>query len=782
MPAPNKSTVETPSALPQLTRICPLEISVRKARTKRVDGADLPARCFVIVGDAERTATWSIPLIVPGNEASTKNLIRNALAEFDTIEILDPKTKSHSWRRISAAAKKYGIAVPIEGKSAELLAWRAAAEAEEPDPDDPDEDEEDEDERDSDVFEMSFSSEAPVERWFGDEILDHSAECVDLTRAANGLAYLIDHNTREQVGIIENLRVDKKKLRGDVRFSRSQRGQDIKRDVLDGIRPFTSVGYRVMEMVLEKETKDDAGTKRTYRVTKWQPMEGSSVAVPADHSVGAGRSAAGEKEFPVQVRSAVQSESAQAQPALSTHVEVRTMNPKDAAEILRLCNTHGIDSKRAAEIIEKEGQTVDSARSEILADIGKRGGKPVVTPAAERSGQMLELTENEQKKYNLCRGIMTHVRNTEENKRESSFETEVSDEIEKRWEGKKHGGLYVPFRLSVDPQLARDAVARYGAELLARSGVSTALTAATATKGHELVFTEPGPFIQFLYNRMRLKELGAETISGLQGNIAFPKQTGKAGGSWVGENPGTDVADSNLTLAQVSMSPKTYQSSTAYSRQLLAQSVIDIDNLVRQDLARDCALSIDSAGINGTGSSNDPIGILHTSGVQSYTLEGDTAGNGAKPVWDDVTFMEELLEDVNADQLGDPGWLTTPGLKGLFKRTPRLLYAPAGGTTVNVTGDPIWTDENEIDGLMARQSNQVPKNLVTGTSGANCHALILGVFSALVNGLWGSGFELVVDPYRLKKQGLIELTTFILTDWANRYPVAFAAATDCLRS
>jgi hypothetical protein len=51
----------------------------------------------------------------------------------------------------------------------------------------------------------------------------------------------------------------------------------------------------------------------------------------------------------------------------------------------------------------------------------------------------------------------------------------------------------------------------------------------------------------------------------------------------------------------------------------------------------------------------------------------------------------------------------------------------------------------------------------------------------MLNGLWGSGFELVVDPYRLKKQGLIELTTFILTDWALRYPVAFAVAAACLK-
>lgn len=710
--------VATPSSLPQLTRILPLEFKVRKAKR------------------------------------TTDEEIRALLANFDSTG----EGAAKSWRRVKKLADARKIAID-PAKTPELVAWRTAAEAE-PDPEDPNESEEDE--RDGDVFEMSFSSETAVPRWFGDEILDHAAGSIDMSRASNGLAYLVDHDTGAQVGIIENFRVENGKTRGDVRFSRSARGQDIKRDVEDGIRPFVSIGYRVMEMVLEKETED----KSTYRITRWMPMEGSTVAVPADVTVGVGRSAE-EREFPIQVRSAIQNP---APPAPT--IEVRSMNPKQLANVMRLCQTHGVEQKRALEIVEAEGMTEERAASEILAEVAKRGAKPLTTLPAEGSegGSMLTLTEREQNEYNICRGIMTLVRNVENNSRDKSFETEVSDEIAKRYEGKQRGGLFIPYKLRIDPSV------------IAKRGVATALAAGTGTQGAETVFTEPGEFIQFLYNRMRLRELGARVISGLQGNVAFPKQTGKASGSWVEENPGADVADSNLTLTQVTMSPKTYQSSASYSRQLLAQSVVDVDNLVRSDLATDVALALDLAGISGTGGSNDPKGILHTTGVGDYILRDD-AGNGALPVWDDITLMEEELENTNADQLGDPAWLTTPGIKGLFKRTPRLFYAPAGLTaTVNVTGDPIWTDSDEIDGYMARASNQVPKTLTKGTSAGNVHALILGVFSVLINGLWGSGFELVVDPYRLKKQGLIELTTFVLTDWANRYPAAFQSAVDCLKS
>ncbi len=497
-----------------------------------------------------------------------------------------------------------------------------------------------------------------------------------------------------------------------------------------------------------------------------------------------GARAASDAVLPIAAISEVKNQPAVADPQIQITKEVRTMTANEAAEVMELCDLHHVDRKTAIAMIKKDGMTVDTASRAILAEVAARDGKKLPTPGAENTGA-LDLSDREQKQYRLIRGISAKMHEADTGRRDNCFELEVSDQLEKNYEGKKHGGIFVPWRLKVDEQAAIAAAARLAASgMFATAGP---LAAGVSTRGAELVFTEPGPFIQFLYNRMALKALGAQTMSGLTGNQALPKQTGKATGSWVAENPGSDVADSNLTLAQVPLSPKTYQSSTAYTRQLLAQAPsagIDIDNIVRIDLATDCALAIDLAGIAAAGTSDDPTGILHTTGVQSYTMKND-AGNGAPPTWDDVTMMEELLEDVNAEQVGPFGWLTTPGVKGLFKRSPVLLFNPAGGTAVNVTGSPIWAADSTVDGHQALSSNQVPKAFTVGTSDGSpghpkCHALIVGVFSSMVNALWGGGFELVVDPYRLKKQGLIELTTFILTDWALRYPAAFVAATDAL--
>jgi len=131
----------------------------------------------------------------------------------------------------------------------------------------------------------ALSSEQPVERWFGNEVLDHSAEAIDLSRAADGLPMLFGHDNSQPIGIIENLRLDSdKKLRGDLRFSpNNQRANEVWADVRDGFLKNVSIGYRINEWV-ENETDN------TVRATRWQIYEGSIVPVPADSTVGVNRS------------------------------------------------------------------------------------------------------------------------------------------------------------------------------------------------------------------------------------------------------------------------------------------------------------------------------------------------------------------------------------------------------------------------------------------------------------------------------------------------------------
>jgi len=138
------------------------------------------------------------------------------------------------------------------------------------------------------TIELSFSSEEPLERYFGWEILDHSTKSIRMKRLNDGGALLVDHNTRDQVGVIEKAWIGPdRKGRALVRFGRSTRAEEIFQDVIDEIRRNCSVSYDVHKMILEKSE----GDVDWYRVTDWEPLEVSLVSVPADTTVGVGRSA-----------------------------------------------------------------------------------------------------------------------------------------------------------------------------------------------------------------------------------------------------------------------------------------------------------------------------------------------------------------------------------------------------------------------------------------------------------------------------------------------------------
>ncbi|KAE9624225.1 phage major capsid protein, partial [Parasedimentitalea maritima] len=137
------------------------------------------------------------------------------------------------------------------------------------------------------TVEVAVSSEYPFRRWFGMEILDHSPESVDLTRLKNGAPLLDMHDESRQIGVVEDAWLDgDRKLRAKVRFSRSAAAEEVWQDVVDGIRRHISTRYMILEMVLESE-RDGVDT---YRVTRWEPFEVSSVPIPVDPTVGVGRS------------------------------------------------------------------------------------------------------------------------------------------------------------------------------------------------------------------------------------------------------------------------------------------------------------------------------------------------------------------------------------------------------------------------------------------------------------------------------------------------------------
>lgn len=149
---------------------------------------------------------------------------------------------------------------------------------------------------DSRTVELSFSSETPYGRWFGDEILCHDEECINLERFNNGLGtVLFNHDRDAVVGHIEKVWLEDNRGKALVRFDTDEQSETIFQKVQSGTLQGVSVGYAInrYEVLEDEDTKSTNGrfTGPAYVVTDWEPLEISIVSVPADPTVGVGRSA-----------------------------------------------------------------------------------------------------------------------------------------------------------------------------------------------------------------------------------------------------------------------------------------------------------------------------------------------------------------------------------------------------------------------------------------------------------------------------------------------------------
>lgn len=134
------------------------------------------------------------------------------------------------------------------------------------------------------TVEAALSSEQPVERWFGQEVLVHSTKAVNLDRARDGsLPLLFSHDPTRLIGSVTNIRLEDGRLRGTLTFGRSEDAEERWRDVQDGHLRSVSIGYTLDEWVQEKGSDE-------VKVTRWTLLEASMVSIPADATVGVGRS------------------------------------------------------------------------------------------------------------------------------------------------------------------------------------------------------------------------------------------------------------------------------------------------------------------------------------------------------------------------------------------------------------------------------------------------------------------------------------------------------------
>jgi len=258
-----------------------------------------------------------------------------------------------------------------------------------------------------------------------------------------------------------------------------------------------------------------------------------------------------------------------------------------------------------------------------------------------------------------------------------------------------------------------------------------AMSQTTDSAGGYLVPTQHiAELIEMLYDRAVCIALGATVLDNLTGSpVEIPKQTGGATAYWPGENAA--ITDSNLTLDQLSLSPKAVGCLVKLSNRLIQLSNPSAEVMVRRDIATALALAIDLKALRGDGTSNTPTGIANTSGINTVAI-GTSGG-----VFDFDIAMQMIDElDVDNALKGKLGFAFHSKVKGKMKRerVPQFSGDGKGAYVMMPMTDAVLKEKL---GYAFETSNQIPTNLSKG-SGTSLSEVYFGNWEELLIGSWGA--------------------------------------------
>lgn len=635
-----------------------------------------------------------------------------------------------------------------------------------------------------DSIDLAISSEAPVERYFGMEILDHSVEAVDLSRLNDGRhPLLLNHDTDKQIGVIERAYVDKdKKLRGTARFGRSALAQEIRQDVADGIRSLVSVGYMVNEVkemkrgedgvLVELRTlsgedferemrekhgeafyragaspqraKDSPSDVPTYVVTRWQPFEASVVPIPADVEVGVGRSGVPDEAPAVEAPAPADSAAEVPQPTSPERIEIMEQQKPvvDGADAERSRAKAIVElgeqfskfvSQRDVSDAIRNGRSAEQFKDQILAKMESQ--------ATDVSQREIGMTKKEVQRYSLAKALVASLTGDWS---KAGLEREASNAVGMLF-GRTAEGFFVPFEYW---NARRD------------------FNIGTSSEAGNLRPTDLATdlYVDALRNAMVVAGMGIRILPGLSGNVDIPR---KATASTLGMlSEIGSASESNPTTAKATLSPKRVGAYVEVSKQALIQSAMPLEAMLRDDLLMGAAGLIEDQVLNGVGSSNEMTGIRNTANIG--TVAGGT--NGATLAWSHLVDLESACANSNAEPGALAGYLVNTKTRGKAKQVTKSTYLPW-----------LWSDgATPLNGYRVGVSNAIPSNLTKGTSTTVCSAAIFASdYSMGVLGLFGAP-DIVVDPYSKADTGQVKITLNQFADFVIRQPKAFAKIEDIL--
>ncbi len=529
------------------------------------------------------------------------------------------------------------------------------------------------------TVEIAFSSETPVERWYGHEILDHSQGSVRMARLTDGGAVLVNHDSDDHVGVVEKAWIDSDRTgRAEIRFGRSARASEIFQDVVDRIRTKISVGYIPRKTVLE--STDDEGFD-TYRVTDWEPLENSIVAIPADTAVGVGRSHESIGD------------------TIMTEEEKKALREQVEKETRATINAENAEKQLQAEADKRKADDEKVEHDRIAAEVRKNEVERVrqineqVEPFPFLREKADEAIKSGMSSDEFNRDAMTQLREKAKGQA-GNYSVPDSGRIEMP-KLRRYGKLKAFRDTKEDLELA------YRAGMWARAVVFGDESARRWCNDHSVrVMTGttsgtasvvPDEMIQPIINlresygvarqRCFIQPMSSDTAT-------VPRRVSGVTAYFPGRTEATPESDA--TFDDVNLVAREVSALTRVSKAYAADAIIDVGDFITNEMSYAFAVKEDDCLFNGDGTST--YGGIY--GIRPKIIDGNhTAG-----AIDAATGIDTLAEITADDLVSVSGALPDfPGINGAWYTSKRgnalvfdALKAAAGGNTItDLGGSPV---------------------------------------------------------------------------------------------
>ena len=274
--------------------------------------------------------------------------------------------------------------------------------------------------------------------------------------------------------------------------------------------------------------------------------------------------------------------------------------------------------------------------------------------------------------------------------------------------------------------------------------VERAQDSITSNKGDDTIDNQMVALIPALRPKIMMAEMGATVLSGLTAPLDLPRQTTLMSAAWRKEKVAADETDASFD--QINLSPKGLSAWASFTREIMFQSSIGIEQFVRGELENAVRRKLDSTFLIGDGQAEDPVGLLSTPNTNTVTTNGTITWGKVVEFWKNLA-----LENADMENLA---FYTNPHVAHLLMTTAKV-----SGTDSKMF---MESPTDLLAGYPVRISTQVPNNIGTSPNN-NKSALIFGNWKEAIVGQF-AGIDLTVDPYSEAKKAMIDI---VIHSWVS---------------